>query len=446
MNVSRKLFILLSLIVSAPLVSSCAIKDLKDDLDVVEQTYGYFKGQASGAGEGSGVLVGLFKRDQDGLTISNIRTVSQGRPFYMLVQDADYTVLAFSDLNGDFAYQPGEPAARLDDPVINWARDMELQQRIDYEALQIQQIDLKSQTRLEQELDFSLGALREENKASKNFLKAVSWGDDRFSAENVKLGMWEPGSFLEEVGYGLYVLEEFDPTQKSILLVHGISDSPCVFESLANAVPADYQLLLFHYPSAASLEYTSYILSEALDEMVRRGQISQLDIIAHSMGGLVSKGMIYQANEAVRQRMRLFISIASPFGGHAAAASGVKWSPVIAPVWWAMAPGSPYLQILDELDLLQGPSHHLIFTFSHEADGKSEGDDGVVTVKSQLTESAQRNATAIYGIADNHKGAVSNPCTLALLTAILQDGSTRATIPDCGAANASPAGPTTASD
>jgi pimeloyl-ACP methyl ester carboxylesterase len=227
------------------------------------------------------------------------------------------------------------------------------------------------------------------------------------------------------------VLKEFDPTQKSILLVHGINDSPPVFESLANAIPADYQLLLFHYPSAASLEYTSYILSEVLDELVRRNQIPQLDIIAHSMGGLVGKGVIYQADEIVRQRMRLFISLASPFGGHASAASGIKWGPVIAPAWWAMAPGSPYLQKLDGLDLLQGPSHHLIFTFSHELGGENKGDDGVVTVKSQLTASAQRNATALYGIADNHKGVTNNPCTLALVTAILQDGTTRATIPDC---------------
>ncbi|MDH3804539.1 MAG: hypothetical protein OEU90_03600, partial [Gammaproteobacteria bacterium] len=99
--------------------------------------------------------------------------------------------------------------------------------------------------------------------------------------------------------------------------------------------------------------------------------------------------------------------------------------------WWAMTPNSPYLQTIDRLDLSQGPRHHLIFTFSHEADGKSEGDDGVVTVKSQLTESAQGNATAIYGIADSHVGVVDNPCTSALLTAILQDGTSRVTIPDC---------------
>jgi pimeloyl-ACP methyl ester carboxylesterase len=318
---------------------------------------------------------------------------------------------------------------------------MDLEDGTDYNAMQIQRIDLTSNTRLEKGLDFSFETLRKGEKYSKNFLKTVSWDDERFSAENVNLGMWEPGSFNEEVGYGLYTLKDFDPTQKTILLVHGINDSPRVFESLVSAIPADYQLLLLHYPSAASLDYTSYILSAALNYLVRSFEIPQLDIIAHSMGGLVSKGMIYEADEVVRERMRLFISIASPFGGHAGAASGLKWSPVIAPVWRAMAPHSSYLQKIAGLDLSDGPNHHLIFTFSHNAGGKSEGDDGVVTVKSQLTESAQRNATAIYGIADNHVGAVSNPCTLTLLTAILEVGTTRASIRDCGDADVSPASP-----
>ena len=442
----RQLLVLLSFIVSGLIVSSCAVKDLKDSLDVLEQEYGYFKGQASGADEGSNVLIGVFRRDETGMAIANVRTVSSGENFYFLVTKADYVIFAFSDTNGDFAYQAGEPAARIDDPFINWFSDMPEQDQVDYAALQIEEIKLAKATVLDQELDLSVAALRKESAAAQNFLQTVSWDDRRFSAENVELGMWEPGSFLNEVGYGLYVLKEFDPTLKSIMLVHGVNDSPRVFETLVNTIPADYQLLLFHYPSGAPLEHTSYILSEALDEVVRRSQIAQLDIIAHSTGGLVSKGMIHLADEAVRQKMRLFISIASPFGGLAAAAAGIKWAPAVVPSWRAMAPDSQYLQTISGLDLSQGPSHHLIYSFSHEASGKSEGDDGVVTVGSQLTESAQRNATAIYGIADNHVGAVSNPCTLALLTAILQDGSTRATAPECEAADASPVSPTTASD
>ena len=165
-----------------------------------------------------------------------------------------------------------------------------------------------------------------------------------FPLRTQNVALWEPIWFQEEIGYGLYVLEEFDPTKKSILLVHGITDTPRVFETLADAIPADYQLLVFYYPSGFPLEHTSYVLNDAIDELIRRDQIPQLDIIAHSMGGLVSKGLLVQADDALRQRLRLFISIASPFGGHASAATGTKWSPVVAPVWWAMAPDSSYLQ------------------------------------------------------------------------------------------------------
>jgi len=430
MPITRKIFESIALILSGLVLSSCVIRDLKNDLDTAVQEYGYFKAEVTGPDDGSDVLIGLFKRDEGRLSIANLRTVSSGEIFYLLVPNAEYTVFAYSDSNGDSAYQPGEPAARIDDPDINWFKDMQLEGRIDHETLRIQPIELTDAITLEQNLDLSLAALRTESRAADNFLRIISWDDDKFSAENSTRSLWEPTWFQKEVGYGLYVLKEFDPAKKSILLVHGVLDSPPVFKTLADAIPDEYQLLLFHYPSGFPLEYTAYTLNEALDELVRRNKIPQLDILAHSMGGLVSKGLLAIADDALRQRLRLFISIASPFGGDASAV-WTKWSPIVAPVWWALVPDSPYLQKIANVDLSDGPSHHLIFTYSHEAGGKSEGDDGVVTLTSQLEKSSQRNATAIYGIADNHKGVVSNPCTLALVTTILQDGNTRVTIPDC---------------
>ena len=435
----RRAFNLLSLVVSALLVSSCALDDLRDDSRKFNQNYGAFKGQVSGSDDGSNIVVGLFKHDGEQLILANARTVSEGETFYLLVQEADYVLKAFRDLNGDFIYQPGEPAAHINDPHIKWLRDQKIQGRLDWSTLQVQPIELTSNTRLESELDFSLVTLRRDTDVAQNFLTTVSWDDERFSDENVKLGEWQPSAFIEKIDYGLYALNDFDPTQKTIVLVHGISDSPRVFETLANEIPNDYQVLMFHYPSAVSLEYTAYLLSVALNELTRRFQIPQLDIVAHSTGGLVSKGAISLSNASARERMRLFVSIASPYGGHAGAAAGIKWSPVKSPAWFAMAPGSNYLQEISTLDLSNGPTHHLIYSYSHERDGKREDNDGVVTVESQLVESAQHNATAMYGIADNHVGAVSNPCTLKLLTAILQDGNAGASVPGCGADDTSPA-------
>jgi len=428
LNLRRRL---LCLVIAGLIVSSCAFKDLKNDLDAATQEYGFFNSRINAASNSANILVGLFKREQGKLAITNYRTVSPGELFNLLVPKADYTLIAFSDINGDFVYQPGEPAARIDDPFVNWFADMQIQDRLNYDELQTEHIELSSDLVLEQDLDFTLSSLRDGPNASNRFLRIVSFDEEIFSTENGKRGLWEPSWFREEIGYGLYVLKEFDPTKKSILLVHGITDTPRVFETLAAALPTEYQLLLFYYPSGFPLEFTSNLLNEAVEELIRRNQIPQLDIIAHSMGGLVSKGMLNLADDATRQRLRLFISIASPFGGHASAQIGTKWSPIVAPVWWAMVPGSQYLQGIDQLDLSDGPKHHLIFTYSHEADGKSEGDDGVVTVKSQLTESAQRNATAIYGVADSHTGVVNNPCTTALLTAILRGGKSRVSTEGC---------------
>lgn len=428
---SRQIITLVASFAVAMTVSSCSIKDLKDDLDIVTEDFGYLKGRASGVDDDTDILIALLSEEADGATIANARSVSPGESFYMLVPNATYTLLAFSDANGDFSYQPGEPAARIEDPVVNWFRDMEGQERVDYDLLEIQPIELASATILDQSLDLSLSSLRANSKAAENFLKVVTWEDEAFSAENTELGMWQPGAFQRQVGYGLYVLEEFDPAKKSIVLVHGIFDTPRRFMTLVEAIPTDYQVLLFHYPSAFPLEYTSYTLNEVLDELIRRYDLPQVDVIAHSMGGLVSKGMIYQADEVLRDRMRVFVSMASPFGGHSAAAAGLKWSPVIAPVWWAMAPGSSYLTIIDSVDLTAGPDHYLIYTYSHEAGGEREEDDGVVSVESQLVASARNNAVAQYGVADNHTGVAKNACVIELIVSILAGDSGAAVTSGC---------------
>ena len=409
----------------------CAVRDLRHDLNALKEGYGYLKGRVVRSSGESQVMVALFTHDDDGMSIVNLRTVEVGEAFYILVPEASYSLLAFADSNEDFVYQPGEPAVRIDDPLINRFEDLEIQDRLDYEALREQTISLSSGNTLDQKLDLSIGALRNRSKAAANFLGVVTWEDERFSDENIRRGMWEPGAFQNQVGYGLYVLKEFNRNQKAILFVHGINDSPRVFQSLVDQLPSDYQLLLFHFPSGFPLEHTSYILTEAVEQVLRQYAIPQLDVIAHSMGGLVSQGMLYQLDEVLRPRVRTHITMSTPFAGHAAAQIGIDWAPAVAPVWWAMAPNSRYLGIISALDLSSGPYHHLIFSFSHDAEGDSEGDDGVVSVKSQLAYSAQRNVTGIYGVADNHAGVVDNGCTIELLRAILSDGNSKVPFPDC---------------
>jgi pimeloyl-ACP methyl ester carboxylesterase len=284
---------------------------------------------------------------------------------------------------------------------------------------------------LEANLDFSIDALRDQIDTASNFLAETTWDDERFNDANVRLGMWQPYHFQQTIGYGLYTLEPFDPQRKTVLLVHGINDSPRVFREIVEKLLGDYQILLYHYPSGEPLQHTAYLASVAVGELIRRGGLEELNVIAHSMGGLVTAGLLFQLDAEQKQSIRTYVTISTPFAGHAGAALGVKWARTVAPVWWAMAPGSQYLNKLSELDLSAGPDHHLLFSYARERGGESHGDDGVVSVKSQLAPPMQRQTRGVYGIDDTHVGIMSNPCTLSILAAILQDGRQRVAYPLC---------------
>ncbi len=187
----------LAVIAVALVTASCAIKDLKDDLDIVVEDYGYLKGQVMGPDDGSSVLIAVFTNEQGTLSMFQARTVNSDEPFYVLLPRADYTLIAVADSNGDFAYQKGESAARIDNPTVNWFSDMQGQDQVDYDALSIQQIELTGATPLEQEIDLTVAALRKDNKIAKNFLRVASFDDDAFSSENMVLGMWRPGAFQD---------------------------------------------------------------------------------------------------------------------------------------------------------------------------------------------------------------------------------------------------------
>jgi pimeloyl-ACP methyl ester carboxylesterase len=154
-------------------------------------------------------------------------------------------------------------------------------------------------------------------------------------------------------------------------------------------------------------------------------------VVAHSMGGLVSRGFLQRYKEGGGQAaIPLFVTISTPWGGHKAAAIGVKTAPAVVRVWVDMAPGSPYQSALFYKDpdaksmprgLPQGTPHHLLFTFKQGSATFGEADDGTVTVASQLQREAQRDATRLHGFDDTHMGVLESAETAALLNDLLRN-------------------------
>jgi len=151
-----------------------------------------------------------------------------------------------------------------------------------------------------------------------------------------------------------------------------------------------------------------------------RYRVPRLGVVAHSMGGLVSRGFIQRHYERSRAtEIPVFVSVSTPWGGHKAAESGVKTATVVVEVWHDMVPGSSYQQSIFSKPLPPKLQHHMMFTFQRKSSSFGESDDQGVTVASQLAGPAQSNAVRLYGFDDTHVGILHNPEVSKLLNDLL---------------------------
>ncbi len=139
------------------------------------------------------------------------------------------------------------------------------------------------------------------------------------------------------------------------------------------------------------------------------------------MGGLVARGFIQRhAALGTPGDIQLFITISTPWGGHNAAASGVKHSPIVVRVWEDMAPGSEYLREIFDTPLPAKTVHQLFFTYNRKEASFGPSDDEAVTVASQLRPAAQAGAFALHGFDDTHTSVLRDPEVAALINKQLE--------------------------
>ena len=247
--------------------------------------------------------------------------------FAFLVSAGSFRLIAFADENANLTYDAGEPV--LDDqPVFELARG----ERLDGVELVIPQgktLDkrydiaaLQARAPVDQQ-NFSLGRFTVKGDV-------VKLDDPKFGAESGSMGMWRFADFLFEVGPGVYFLEEYDPKKIPVLFVHGISGYPQEFSTLiAKLDRKRFQPWFYFYPSGFHLDGIALHLTSVITELQARHDFDELAVVAHSMGGLVSRAFILEHFEATgRHDVRLFVAISSPWGGSESASKIATNSPV----------------------------------------------------------------------------------------------------------------------
>lgn len=143
----------------------------------------------------------------------------------------------------------------------------------------------------------------------------------------------------------LYFLEPYSADKIPVLFVHGINDTPRTFSYLIeNLDHAYFQPWVVYYPSGAYLDNIAGALDQMLQRLHAEYKFEKLAVVAHSMGGLVSRSFIFKHVENTRSyTIPLFVSIATPWDGHAAAKLGADYAPTPVYSWIDMNPGSRFL-------------------------------------------------------------------------------------------------------
>lgn len=350
---------------------------------------------------------GFQKVREDGLASFNLR------------MDNTYRVGAFTDENGNGAYDSGEPLdfvkevrpLSLSDPTVK-AKIWKLKLRRDHDLPAGTTIQVPRENKeLGGRTNLALGDV-------------VSLDEKRFAEDAGGSGLWRPLGFLSGNTLGIYFTEPYDAKRIPVVFVYGIGGSPQDWRYFLDHFDrSKHQLWFFHYPSGARLDRVSGVLATSLRTLKQRHGFSRCHVVAHSMGGLVSRAAITQAveDEGVNFIPR-FVSISTPWGGHKAAESGIRHLKKPVPSWIDVAPGSDFLKRLYATPLPKGTRHDLIYGSIEDGPfWMKERNDGVVTVESETDLRIKKSTSSIKHLFHEHVAMLNQPETLARVEALLAD-------------------------
>ena len=380
------------------LLSGCGnFGRLAADIIETQERLRVVSGQIDGPACKDCEVIVVVMGDDQGQEIHNYRVFERPGKFRLAALHDSRFLVAFQDLNRDFAYQSNEPAVWYDLSASSIKRG------------DVENIVLSLKGPAARPLPATLEKLFELRgnslgKIDVQLGKVVSLDDERFSRESATMSMWEPIGFMKAGRAGIFFLEPYDPAKTPVLFVHGINGTGRNFASMIEHLDRrQFQPWVLNYPSGMDLRALGDGLVGLLAELRHRYGFSKMHFVAHSMGGLMVREYLA---ECVRTNScdyaGNFVSISSPFGGIPNMELWLDFARVVMPAWRNLVPDGPFLKNLFALPLPNGVRHTMLISYRNTSSFSRESGDGVIPLKSQFQLDAQRQAVAVRGFDEDH--------------------------------------------
>ncbi|MEZ9233061.1 hypothetical protein AB4259_18480 [Vibrio amylolyticus] len=326
--------------------------------------------------------------------------------------EGNYTVLIYADSNGDQLFDHSEVVAEHELQLNPSRYPNKLAEGIDIALTQnttvewAKAIPQPERPQLKTSLYYPTGTIR-------------SLDDPLFDKRVATMGMYDPASFLELAPTMFFSLGEDVAHKVPVIFVHGIGDSSRSFQPIINKMDLDrYQPWFFYYPSGGDLDQLAdFFYSIFLSESVVPSMDMPMIVVAHSMGGLIVRSALNKSDDIEHgNKVKLFVSIATPFGGHPAAALGEEHGFIVLPAWRNLNPNSAFIDSLYSKDLPDYTNHQLFYAYNNNGVVKmGENSDGVVPLSSQLDIRAQQQSDDQFGFNSSHVSILKNDDMIDLL-------------------------------
>ena len=408
----RYIFIVITSFIIVIGGSGCSkIKRLKNDI-IKQKTMVTIHGNVMNFTHSKAPIMVVLMKDKGAYPeLVDYKIKNSEGSFTFTTRPGKYKVYAWQDLNGNKRFDADEPI----DTTVIWA----------YLYGMTKNIHLKIKDRASEKLLDEIHYVRKKqvinlNKSRMLLGSVISLDNECFSDTNVSNGMIEPYAFLESVPNGLFFLQKYDSHKKIVLFVHGINGSPRNFRNIIQELDTSkYQALVYYYPSGLKLNMVSELLESSMDELRVKLRFKKVSMIAHSMGGLVARDFLNRLILKQDNYINAFITISTPWDGHESAGYGVKYSPIILPVWSDMAPNSEFLKELFVTKLPESTPFYLFFGYKGISVTAGGNSDGVVSIRSQLRYEAQEQSTLMRGFDEEHMSILKNQKVINLTKNIL---------------------------